>query len=57
MLSLLAKTMTIFLHEYTNSIKTNVQRVKQQYIFETSGKVAKFRHRVVRLEGLILFSK
>jgi hypothetical protein len=49
--------MTIFLHEYAYSIKTNVQRVKQQYIFETSGTVAKFRQQVVRLEGLILFSK
>ena len=61
-LSLIAKTMANCLREYTYkvgglySIK-NKQRVRQQYIFAARDDVTQFRHREMRWEGLILFSK
>ena len=63
MLSLLAKAIAIFLHEYTYtvyglfSIKTNEQRGRQQYMFAARGDIAQYRHREVRWEGLIMFSR
>jgi hypothetical protein len=39
------------------SIKTNEQRVRQQYMFAARGDIAQFRHREVRWEGLIMFSR
>jgi hypothetical protein len=62
-LSLLAKAIAIFVHEYTctvyglSSMKTNEQGVKQQYMFAARGDIAQFRHREVRWEGLIMFSR
>jgi hypothetical protein len=59
----LAKTMAKFFHEYKYkfggllSIKTNVQRVRQQDIFAVRDDVTQFRHREVRWEGLIMFSE
>ena len=37
--------------------KTNEQRVRQQDMFAVRDDVTKFRHREVRWEGLIMFSK
>jgi hypothetical protein len=62
-LSLLAKAIAIFLHEYAYtvyglfSIKTSEQRVRQQYMLAARGDIAQFRHREVRWEGLIMFSR
>ena len=60
--------MVNFLHEYTYKFgglfsikkttkKTNEQRVRQQDIFAARDDVAQFRHREVRWEGLIMFSR
>ena len=64
MFSLLAKAMVMFVHEFSNTFgclfrikKTKEPRVRQQDMFAARGDVTQFRHREVRREGPIMFSK